>query len=96
MQPFFFISHPAALFTYECWTFYDSYKFIKYFSYIRFLPFAEPFRLFRHFVLFYIKIRPSGFKLLRIRAQSKIYYSLDCACASSKTNFYKDFLSGWN
>ena len=72
MQPFFFISHPAALFAYECWNSYDIYKFIKFFSYILLLPFAKPFRLFSHFVLLYIKILPSGFKLLRIRL--KIHY----------------------
>ena len=92
MQPFFFIRHPAALLAYECWIFYNIYKFIKFFSYILLLPFAEPFRLFRHFVLLYIKIHPSGFKLSRL----KIHYSLDCAFTSPKTNLYKDFLSGWN
>lgn len=83
MQPFFFICHAAALFAYECWIFYDIYKFIKFLSYIFFLPFAKPFRLFRlfrHFVLLYIKIHPSEFKLLRIRL--KIHYSLDCAYTS--------------
>ncbi len=82
MQPFFFIRHPAALFAYECWIFYDIYKFIKFFIYILFLPFAKPFRLFRHFVLLYTKIHPSGFKLLGIRL--KIHYSLDCAYTSRR------------
>ena len=100
MQPFFFIRHPAALFAYECWIFYDIYKFIKFFSYILFLPFAKPFRLFRHFVLLYIKIHPSGFKLLGIR--NKVENTLQSGlCIHElttliKPNLYKDFLSGWN
>ena len=56
MQPLFFIGHPAALFACKRGIFNDTCKFIKFFDYILFFPFAKPLCLFRHYVLLCIKI----------------------------------------
>jgi hypothetical protein len=50
VQPFFFVSHPAALFTYEFWISDNITELFKIFIDIIFLPFAKQLFFFGHFV----------------------------------------------